>query len=946
MCSRDLGVNIMLSQTNFKFAHFNVRSLCSAFDLFSDFILEEGYDIIGLSETWLHAGILDSGISIPGYNILRTDRDRRGGGVAFYYKDSLKCKIITLPPGTSPLEQIWVSIKVQSKTIYLGSLYRPPDANLHSCINDLESVVTTFLPRCDCILFGGDINVDFSNILNNGYKVISKFLNKYGLHQLINTPTRVTMDSSSLLDVIVTSHQDFVKCHDVLRMDDISDHRLVNCTLKICKNRPVTYFKTYRDYSHFVFNVFLNDLFTVNWDYIYTLTDVDSMINFFNSNLINVFNTHAPVKTSRFTKSLKPWITDNIKLMIKLRKKALAKYKRIKTEASWNEYKELRNFITVAIRNEKRAYLQHKFRVDPSGFWKTLKTLNINSQSRPNPEDFGTSDNFNRFFIDSVPTTNITGNTLVADNYVGKRHENIREQFQFSLVTEEQVQKIINNLKSNAKGSDQIDLKMLSLCTPYLTGYITFIINNCLSSATFPSIWKKANVIPIPKVDTPREINNFRPISILPTFSKILERIVGEQLTEFFRSYQILSPTQSGFRPLHSTSTALIKVTDDIYRACDLGQSSCLILLDFSKAFDTLDHNVLFTKLNFFGLGATSLNFLKSYLQGRSQRVMVGNSASEYLAIKNGVPQGSILSPLLFSIYTSDFAKFLKKCSSHQYADDSQIYYSFFPKDINYASLAINEDLEAISDYSKAHALVLNTSKTQMLIFGKQKDLLQNNLNFQIKIDKQILDSSESARNLGVILDCQLRFDKHISNLLQKGYGKLKTLYLHKDYLPTNIKLRLCDTLILSALSYADVVYWPALLERDRESVQKLQNNCLRFSYGARKYDHVTPLYVSSGWLRLSGRFSLHFATLVHKVILSGNPLYLRERLLHGFNIHRRNTRHNCRLAVPRHASAMFQRSFSFNASKIYNKIPEKIKSLLSIPAFKRAMKSWILQGH
>lgn len=930
----------MNRQKNFTFAHFNIRSLCSAFGLFSDFVLEEEYDIVGLSETWLHTGIPDSGVSIPGYDILRKDRNGRGGGVAFYYKNSLKCKILTLPPSTSHLEQIWVSVKVQGKHMCLGSLYRPPDANLSHCINDLEAAVTSFLPNYNCVLFGGDLNVDFSNNLNNGYNIASRFLTKYGLYQVINSATRVTDNSQSLLDIIVTSSRDIVKTSDVIRMDNISDHCLVNCTLKINKTRPKISFRTYRDFSEFNFDYFINDLFTIDWDYLYTLTDVNTMVNFFNKNVTAVFNIHAPVKTSRFTKSLNPWITDNIKLMIKLRKKALSKYKKAKTEAAWKEYKDLRNFVTIAIRNEKRAYLQHKFRVDPRGFWKTLKILNVNSKPSPNPAGFASSDTFNRFFIDSVPSTNITNNTFITNNYDGQIFENVREKFQFSTVTEEQIQKIVYNFKSNAKGTDEIDLKMLSLITPYLTGYMTFIINNCLTSTTVPLIWKKANVIPIPKMDTPSEITNFRPISILSTFSKILERVVGHQLKEYFMSNQILSPTQSGFRRHHSTSTTLLKVSDDLYRACDLGKNSCLLLLDYSKAFDTLDHNVLITKLKFFGLSSDSIEFLKSYLLERSQRVVLGSSISEYLPVNRGVPQGSILSPLLFSVYTSDFRKFLKSCSTHQYADDTQIYHSFLLKDMQDAAAAINEDLRIVSEYSKAHGLVLNAGKTQMLIFGKQREVLLDNLN--IKIDNQYVNSSDSARNLGVIMDCQLRFDKHVSYLLQKGYGKLKILYLHKDYLPRDIKLKLCDTLILSALSYADIVFWPALFERDKESLQKLQNNCLRFSYGAQRFDHVTPLYIASRWLKLNNRFTIHFATMVHKILISGNPVYLREKLVHGYNIHQRATRHSHHLTVPRHGSVMFRRSFSYNAAKIYNMLPPLIKAKPSIPAFKTALKYFI----
>lgn len=368
-------------------------------------------------------------------------------------------------------------------------------------------------------------------------------------------------------------------------MRDVSDHCLVCAQLNLTKTRVPVSYRSYRDYSKFVFADFVNDLFNIDWNIFLSMGDVNDLVHFFNREVTGVFDLHAPWRTSRFTKAPAPWLTDNVRLMMSLRKKSLAKYKRLKTEAALGEYKQLRNFVTTAIRNEKRAYLNHKFRTDPGGFWKTLKNLNICKRS---DTDFRLSgDNVcslaNNFFIDNVPTIPGDSNNFIINEYKDKRHPKVVQTFNFIEVSDECIEEIISGIKSSAMGCDGIDLRMLSLIVPPLTPFLTFIINQSLKSSIFPTIWKKADIIPIPKNSMPTEMSHYRPVSILPTISKILERVMLKQLNLYIGSISLLPMTQSGFRAKHSTSTALL----------DQKKIYALVLLDYSKAFDTLDHSIL-----------------------------------------------------------------------------------------------------------------------------------------------------------------------------------------------------------------------------------------------------------------------------------------------------------------------------------------------------------------
>lgn len=922
------------------FSHFNIRSIFTNFDLFSDFVADESLDIIGLSETWLDNSISDHSIRIPEYKIVRRDRRTRGGGVAFFIKESIKYKILDTPTSQDGLENLWISVKLAGKRLCLGTLYRPPLSDLNVCLEQLENALVALLPEYDYVLFGGDFNVDMSNNNNTNTSRFVNFLHKYGLHQNISEPTRVTAHSSTLIDLLISSHSDLVTRADVIRMEDISDHSLVKCTIKIKKEKQKPKWRTYRDFSDFNYNNFTRDLLETHWDYIFSLDNVDDMIQFWNDTVLHLFNIHAPFKTIRITKKPAPWLTDNIKLMIKLKQKAYAKYKKVKTHISYSEYKELRNFVNSSVKAEKKAFLQHKFKSDPKLFWKTLSFLNITKENNELSSDLDPN-LINDFFLNNLPQPqNVVNNEHILQKYDAVNFHRTDPEFNFTRVTVEQVEKLLRTIKTNAIGSDEINIKMLSLVFPHLSIFFTHIVNTCLLNGVFPKAWKDANIIPVPKSNKTNEISNYRPISILPTLSKILEKIVAEQLNEYLNKKNILPVTQSGFRERHSTTTALLEVTDELFRARDSNKETFLILLDLSKAFDTLNHSTLCKKLSYFGLSDNAVLFFKNYLSDRRQRVVINNEYSRYAPVKQGVPQGSVLGPLLFSIYTADFFSFLKYCYIHQYADDTQLLFSFSVSNYLLAVDNINEDLKIVSEVASAHSLVLNESKTELLVFGKNREIIIEDTNFKIILNDSILTPVDYCKNLGLFLDVNLKFNKHVEHLIKASYGKLKLLYMYKNDLNCDIKILLCDSLILSQLAYCDVVYWSALLHSDKASLQKIQNTCIRYIFNLRKYDHISCKFSEAKWLNLTQRYMYHMACLIFKIDTYQTPKYLFDKLVKGGDIHDRVTRNRNLYSVPRHNTAFFQKSFTYNAVKIFNEIPVNIKSTSSVSSFRKQVKT------
>nr|CAH7735754.1 unnamed protein product [Callosobruchus chinensis] len=547
------------------------------------------------------------------------------------------------------------------------------------------------------------------------------------------------------------------------------------------------------------------------------------------------------------------------------------------------------------------------------------------------------ADEFNNFFIDGVPT-----GTSVKDAYKCSTLCDVEDKFVFTSVSVDDVERVLWSIKSNAVGTDKIDLKMLQLVFPNLGYIITYIINFCLTHNTFPEIWKSSKVIPIPKKNNPSNLSEFRPVSILPTFSKIVEKIISNQLKVFITANKILPVTQSGFRSGHSTTTALATVTDDLFRACDKRMYTCLILIDFSRAFDTLDHAILCSKFKCLGISDLAVGFFNRYLQNRSQCTEFNGHVSKFRSITRGVPQGSILGPLLFSIYTSDLKKQLEFCSVHQYADDTQLYYSFSQENINAACERINSDLLYLTRYVSAHSLVLNEKKTEMLIFGPKPNEVVSNPNFSVSINSTVLHTKDYCKNLGLHIDNNLKFTTHVRHLLQKAYAKLRVLYIHRKALSTEVILYLCDSLILSSLSYANVVFWPALTAREKLSIQKVQNQCIKLAYGLRKFDHFSDKLCASGWLTMNERFLVHLACLTYKINNTQIPLYLYSKLVKRSDLHGRQTRTCSLYDVPSHSTEQFKKSFSYVACATYNSLPGIVKNSATFSLFKRRVKSHI----
>lgn len=896
-----------------KVAHLNVRSLPANFANVKSILLHESYDVLALSETWLSVDLPSNIFKIVGYELFRCDRINRGGGVAIYIKSYLR---VTLESSLSVnhLECLWLRVGEG----IIGVVYRPPNSNYYSFRNALEEIMADLLLTDNMFICMGDFNVDLLKYNDHKTTDLLDMLQMFDVSQIVEDPTRITATSSTLIDLIIVNGKVSISKAGTFKCD-FSDHLGIYCILK--HKRPENSVREIkiRSFKDFDQEAFIADLRTVPWHLIYDLHDVDLKVGFLNNNLIQVLNQYAPTKIIKTSKPPAPWLTYNIKLMMRARDNAFRRYRKSQNPAHFAFYKSLRNETNRAIKREKIAYFQFQCRLHRSNrkyLWREIKNLNLsNNKSSIIPEHFDVN-TLNTFFSNSQPPQ-ATDYAVIADMY----RNNSISRFSFKAVSASDVIKSLKTLKSNATGVDGINLNVLNLCIPLLNDHVQHIFNYCIENSVYPSVWKSALITPIPKITRPEMLKDLRPISIIPSMGKVFEGILESQLRDYVNTANILPAFQSGFRRHHSCASALTTIVDDILSASDEGKLTLLILLDFSKAFDTINHKILVHILESIGMSDAASGLMASYLSDRTQRVSSNNKISNVLRVTQGAPQGAILSPLLFSIYTSKLPDILRTCRYHLYADDTQLYTSFLPSEWNIVEKNVNEDLDSLQKFSALHCLNINPAKTQLILFGPKKVRAQVQPMLKICINSQQIPFSNIVKNLGVYIDAELRFNYNTTTLIKRAFSMFKAIYINRHLFDHGTKLLLCESLALCHFNYSDVLYSHCISQRDLNRIQRLQNCCVRLIFNIPRRVGTSQSLRRNNILNMANRQHLHFAIFCWKINKYKQPSYLYRKFCYRFEQHTIPTRHRNLLTIPRHRHEFFKRSFSYNAAITLNRL-------------------------
>ena len=359
-------------------------------------------------------------------------------------------------------------------------------------------------------------------------------------------------------------------------------------------------------------------------------------------------------------------------------------------------------------------------------------------------------------------------------------------RFQFTTIENEMVLELLTTLdERKAAGPDGISARVLKMVAPAVSSSLTTLFNNSLKSGQFPTEWKQANVTPVPKSGDSHLISNYRPISVIPVIAKVFETLIHRQMYEYLQTHKLLNPAQSGFRPNYSTQDVLLRSVDDWKKALDRGEVVGSLFIDLSKAFDSIDHPLLLSKLEAYGVQDIELQWFTDYLEGRRQKVTLEGESSDWSDVTRGVPQGSILGPLLFIIFMNDLPDCTDHCTVNLYADDTTIYVA--DRDPSVVGNKLNADLNKVAAWIKSNGLKMNVAKTQALVLSRKRGRPQAK-QIEISLNGESINTQDSVKYLGIVLDQNLTWEQQESKVRQKRLAGLPFIRRASAYLPSSTK--------------------------------------------------------------------------------------------------------------------------------------------------------------
>ena len=932
-----------------KIIHLNIRSLVPKIDLLRTWVYLHKPKIITLSETFLNNDILDNEISIRNYILYRADRATRHGGVAIYVSTDIASEIVTPIIGPQGFESVFVKIILHrtNKCLHIGSIYRPPSSPVDS-FNNLISTITS-IPDMNELILLGDFN---RNWLDKTCNTIKRKFSGINLTQLIDEPTRVTKKTSSLLDWVLASHPDRIVKSGIMS-DCFSDHSIVYCVWKIKLAKSPPKLIKIRQHRKMNTDLFCSDLININWDRFQLIPNVQDAWDYFYTEYNEVLDRHASWRTIKVKGEHLPWITPELISLFRSRDKAWSTYRRTRNNDDWEKYRQLRNQSKVKTRNAKSNYykecLNSEFR-NPKQFWRKIKAI-TNAKEKHSINQIRINDTILHDSLDVAQALNhhfsSICSTLLPVSYTndwsGHTSSPIRpassSSFSFRKITPTEVLNVIRESNGNSgAGLDGLENRYIKLAANVIMYPLADLFNLSLSTNELPYIWKSARITPLHKANDVLDCNNYRPISIICSIAKILEKLVYSQLSEYLKINNILSPSQSGFRSNHSTTTALLKITNDIFTAAGKGEITGAIFVDLTKAFDFVDRYLLLDKLYTIGLSKNAILWFSSFLHNRKQSVVIDGKCADLLVQERGVPQGSALGPLLFSIFVNDLPSIFTYSSVQLYADDTVIYTS--NSDIDEVHTTIQSDFNILEEWLLQNKLLLNKNKSVVMIFGSNSKLKSISDSCKISCnDGTILQNVDKVKYLGVWLDSTMTFKTHIDYVVRKVNCRINMLYRSRNCFTYSVRKKLAMQLIFPILDYCDVVYISAS-KSVLAPLTKVYNRICRFILQCPYLTHHCLMYQSLQFPSPQARRQLHWFQFIFKCIHFNYPPYLKQYFVQLTSNYQTRRSVHPYFSVPHIRNTTGRKAFMFRAPNDWNHLPTCIRSSPSLHCFNHALSS------
>ena len=834
-----------VSEDNLSFFHHNIRSMNQNLSSLTTFVstLPYAFSCIGLSETWLNVHTA-SFINIPGYShVFKYRTDRVGGGVSLLLKDNIPYTVREdLSAFNEHFETVFVEIDKHvfstNANVVVGVIYRIPGTDINIFNDYLDEKMNLIKTEKKLSYYMGDFNINLLHADN--HTPTNDFVETIFSHSvipLITRPTRISNTSSTLIDNILTNNFMESDCLKGIFVSDITDHFPIFCIdvkYSLSTNDSPIYRRMYTS-DNFV--KFRENLPSEKLDNILKSSDAQLAMTNFHELLCSAHNAAFPLRKVKLGyTNKKPWLTESLKKAIHKKNSLYIDLRNDYSDEKSTKYKQYKSTLSRLLRkSEKDHYLSllTKHKHNSRKMWDTLKSV-INSkkssikQTLFHHNDCTVSDpkeivdKFNNFFVHIGPTLadKIDSVPTPPESYLAGSFNN--SMFLIP-TTEFEISKIVMNLKESSPGYDQISSKVLKSSLDLILPHLVHIVNLSFVNGVFPKELKIANIIPLFKSGNMSLFTNYRPISLLNTLSKVFEKVFYKRLYSFLEQFKILYMYQFGFRELHNTNMALLILMDKLMTALDNDEYAIGIFLDFSKAFDTVDHDILLRKLNFYGIRGTPHEWIRSYLSEREQFTSYNGYTSSNLRISCGVPQGSILGPLLFLIYVNDLAFVSPDLFTIMFADDTNCFIT--GKDLEGLAYTLNSELSKIVIWLNANKLSLNVAKTHYMIFQPKKRHLD--IDVPIYINRSKISKVEYCKFLGVLIDDKLSWSNHIAHVKLKLSKVVGIMYRSRKNLNHEHLCILYKSLFEPYISYCNII-WSSATKTNLDPLIKLQKRAIR----------------------------------------------------------------------------------------------------------------------
>ena len=952
---RDAQIFRATNPKNVIIAHININSLRHKVTEIHEMLTKNFFDVLAISETKLDDSFTNGAFNICNYKMYRQDRNKNGGGILFYVKDTLPHRMLIEHSFMNEgIECLTLQVVMRNK-LNISCLYKPPNIK-----DDVFSRV--FSRHCESLTADGNVNVfigDFNyNMLEQN--LLCDMCDLYGLVNMIKTPTCFKAARPTLLDVILTNEPR--KFHNTLNADlGVSDfHNFVGVSTKMHHRGNARNKITYRSFRHFDSHKFSTDIEQIPFSVCKIFDDIDDVYWAHSAMIQNVVNEHAPIKTKVISGNRVPFMNGKLRRAIHQRNMWRNRHFRDKGNPYLrHKYTRARNYVVSLTRKSTKQYFVERCTGGPKNdnFWATIKPFlsdkgcNRSDKIILKENDTVVTDSseiatiFNMYYT-SVAQYDNDDDSLqckTLDDIITKHENNASilsikahmdnrstdDTFKFTEISETTVIKHIRCIGTKkAAGWDGINVKVMKAASQSLSAPTASIINDCLLTDRFPTDLKRAVITPVYKKKDNLCKENYRSVNVLPVFSKVFERIIADQLLTYFTD--ILDTAISAYRKGYNCQHVLLSMLEHWRDGLDNHMYAGGLAMDLSKAFDYMPHGLLIAKLHAYGVSPSACKFIMSYLTDRLQQVKVSGECSDLSVINRGVPQGSVLGPLLFNLFMNDLF-YVDICSEvFNYADDNTL--GTIGESLDTVARSLSVDAETLLDWFANNHMEANPGKFQGIVLGR------NASQMTINMQGHDVTLGNSIEVLGVVFDNKLNFRSHVDKICKKACRQLNVLKRVGKHIDESGRLAIYKSFIRSNFSYCPVV-WCFCNKSSADKIEQVQERALRFV--TRDYDTAYPDLLDMMHMDSQAMYRMKCLIIeIYKCVNGVNPEYLNKLLCpkdHVYMLRDTNT-----LVQNRYGTKTYgYKSFQYFGAKLWNSLPLDVKECDTVSKFKARLDVW-----